>query len=53
MRQAFRSLLGIQGDQHGRGAPAAGNKDTALRIDLRGRIALVTGATGQLGRVIV
>jgi len=46
--------LGIQGDQHGRGgAPAAGNKDTALRIDLRGRIALVTGATGQLGRVIV
>jgi 3-oxoacyl-[acyl-carrier protein] reductase len=49
MRNAMNALFGRKGD----GPAAAERGRDILRLDLKNHVALVTGATGQLGRVIV
>ena len=51
MRTALSALLG-RGNQRTSGGTQSEAGQHALRLDLRNRVALVTGATGQLGRVI-
>jgi 3-oxoacyl-[acyl-carrier protein] reductase len=50
MRQTLNAFLG-RGPQERDGTPIEAGSN-APRLDLRNRIALITGSTGQLGRVI-
>jgi len=53
MCAAFSNLFGCGGVEQPTGPVRRRVGQNALRIDLRDRLALVTGSTGQLGRAIV